>query len=101
VSQLLQKGLIKKYNQKTGNILALKGRLDFAKNLSLLLSKTYTVCQYVRPIDIFGSKPVIPRDYQELVITVGNPGSGKSVASYSLEKYGYKVCIVKCTDVKK
>lgn len=33
VSQLLQKGLIKKYNQKTGNILALKGRLDFAKNI--------------------------------------------------------------------
>ncbi len=66
---------------------------DFAKNLSLLLSKTYTLCQYIRPIDIFGSKPVIPKDYQELVITVGNPGSGKSVASYTLEKYGYKVCI--------
>ena len=32
VSQLLQKGLIKKYNQKSGNIVALKGRLDFAKN---------------------------------------------------------------------
>jgi 5-methylcytosine-specific restriction enzyme subunit McrC len=33
VSQLLQKGLIKKYNQNIGNILALKGRLDFAKNI--------------------------------------------------------------------
>lgn len=33
LSQLLQKGLIKKYNQNSGNILALKGRLDFAKNI--------------------------------------------------------------------
>jgi DNA 3'-phosphatase len=47
---------------------------DFARNLSLLLSKSYTVCQYVRPIDIFGSKEVIGRKEQELVITVGNPG---------------------------
>jgi len=33
VSHLLQKGLIKKYNQNSGNVLALKGRLDFAKNI--------------------------------------------------------------------
>lgn len=33
VNQLVQQGLIKKYNQKTGNILALKGRMDFAKNI--------------------------------------------------------------------
>lgn len=33
VNQLLQKGLIKKYNQNSGNILALKGRLNFAKNI--------------------------------------------------------------------
>lgn len=33
VSQLLQKGLIKKYNHNSGNILVLKGRLDFAKNI--------------------------------------------------------------------
>lgn len=33
VSQLLQKGLIKAYNQKKSNVLALKGRLDFAKNI--------------------------------------------------------------------
>jgi DNA 3'-phosphatase len=66
---------------------------DFAKNLSLLLSKTYTVCQYIRPIDIFGSHVVAPRDYQELVITVGNPGSGKSAGSYNLKQAGYKICI--------
>lgn len=35
VNQLLQKGLIKKYNQKSDNVLALKGRLDFAKNIQL------------------------------------------------------------------
>lgn len=33
VSQLMQKGFIKKYNQNKGNILALKGRLDFSKNI--------------------------------------------------------------------
>lgn len=33
VNQLLQKGLIKKYNQNSANILALKGRLDFTKNI--------------------------------------------------------------------
>ncbi|NDP28711.1 MAG: hypothetical protein GZ087_15005 [Flavobacterium sp.] len=33
VKQLLQKGLIKKYNYKNDNVLALKGRLNFAKNI--------------------------------------------------------------------
>lgn len=33
VNQLIQQGLIKKYNQKSGNVLALKGRLDFSKNI--------------------------------------------------------------------
>lgn len=33
VSQLLQQGLIKRYNQNNGNVLALKGRLHFAKNI--------------------------------------------------------------------
>lgn len=33
VNQLVQNGLIKKYNQNTGNVLALKGRMDFAKNI--------------------------------------------------------------------
>lgn len=66
---------------------------DFARNLSLLLSKKYVVCQYIRPIDIFGSIEITPRDYQEMIITVGNPGSGKSTASFYLQKAGYKVCV--------
>ena len=33
VNQLVQQGLIKKYNQNSGNVLALKGRMDFAKNI--------------------------------------------------------------------
>ena len=66
---------------------------DFSKNLSLLLSKKYVVCHYIRPIDIFGSYYITPRNYQELVITVGNPGSGKSTASYVLQKKGYEVCV--------
>ncbi len=34
VEQLLQNGLVKKYKKCAGNILSLKGRLDFAKNLA-------------------------------------------------------------------
>jgi len=34
VSQLLQKGLVKRYNQNEGNLLKLKGRLHFAKKCS-------------------------------------------------------------------
>jgi 5-methylcytosine-specific restriction enzyme subunit McrC len=33
VNQLLQQGLIKSYNQNSGNVLALKGRIDFSKNI--------------------------------------------------------------------
>jgi 5-methylcytosine-specific restriction enzyme subunit McrC len=33
VNQLLQQGLIKSYNQNCGNVLALKGRIDFSKNI--------------------------------------------------------------------
>lgn len=33
VGQLLQQGLIKKYSKNRGNVKALKGRLDFAKNI--------------------------------------------------------------------
>lgn len=33
VGQLLQQGLIKKYSKDSGNVKALKGRIDFAKNI--------------------------------------------------------------------
>lgn len=33
VNQLVQQGLIKRYNQNNGNVLALKGRMHFAKNI--------------------------------------------------------------------
>ena len=33
VNQLIKHGLIKRYNQNSGNVLALKGRMDFAKNI--------------------------------------------------------------------
>ncbi len=33
VNQLLKRGLIKKYKQNSGNVLALKGRMNFSKNI--------------------------------------------------------------------
>lgn len=48
VSQLLQKGLVKRYNQNEGNLLKLKGRLHFAKNVQqnqIRKERFYTVHQ--------------------------------------------------------
>jgi 5-methylcytosine-specific restriction enzyme subunit McrC len=48
VNQLVQQGLIKKYNQNSGNVLALKGRMDFAKNIQqnfIRQERFYTIHQ--------------------------------------------------------
>jgi len=43
-----------------------------------------------RPSDLFGhSKPVEPRATQELVLLMGNPGSGKSTTAAALAAKGY------------
>ncbi len=45
---------------------------------------------FVRPSDLFGhSKPVEPRPGQELVLLMGNPGSGKSTTAAALAAKDY------------
>ncbi len=45
--------------------------------------------RFVRPCDIFPTTPVLPTADQELVLLVGNPGSGKSSAGRALAAAGY------------
>jgi hypothetical protein len=40
--------------------------------------------QLFRPIDILGVKTLEPKPYQELILTMGNPGSGKSTSAQIL-----------------
>uniref|UniRef100_A0A6C0K1M7 Uncharacterized protein n=1 Tax=viral metagenome TaxID=1070528 RepID=A0A6C0K1M7_9ZZZZ len=45
---------------------------------------------FVRPVDLFGhSEPVKPATRQELVLLMGNPGSGKSTTAAALAAKGY------------
>ena len=45
---------------------------------------------FVRPVDLFGhSEPVKPAAGQELVLLMGNPGSGKSTTATALAAKGY------------
>jgi len=45
---------------------------------------------FVRPSDLFGhSKPVVPSATQELILLMGNPGSGKSTTAAALAAKGY------------
>jgi bifunctional polynucleotide phosphatase/kinase len=50
-------------------------------------------CKFIRASDFFPHHKVEPRAHRELVITVGQPGSGKSTASALLQKAGYDVCV--------
>lgn len=40
--------------------------------------------QLFRPLDILGVKSLEPKPYQELILTMGNPGSGKSTSAQIL-----------------
>lgn len=46
-----------------------------AKSLNLMI---------IRPIDILGAKSLEPKNYQEIILTMGNPGSGKSTSAQIL-----------------
>jgi bifunctional polynucleotide phosphatase/kinase len=50
-------------------------------------------CKFIRASDFFPHHKVLPRAHRELVITVGQPGSGKSTTSALLQKAGYDVCV--------
>jgi len=44
---------------------------------------------FVRPCDLFPSAPVVPHEAQELILLMGNPGSGKSTIGRDLAIKGY------------
>jgi bifunctional polynucleotide phosphatase/kinase len=50
-------------------------------------------CKFIRASDFFPHHKVLPRAHRELVIMVGQPGSGKSTTSALLQKAGYDVCV--------
>lgn len=61
----------------------------YAKSISELLGMK-DVCKFLTPDQLFGHYIPEPRDYQELVVMVGMPGSGKStISKYFLEKGNY------------
>jgi DNA 3'-phosphatase len=69
---------------------------NYAYNISEAFNKYFNqsnLCKYIRPISFFGGHTPITRAQQELVIMVGNPGSGKSSTSFRFKKRGYKVCV--------
>jgi len=72
----------------------------YAKNISQEFRNThknipnsYEFCKFIRASDFFPHHKVEPRSHRELVITVGQPGSGKSTTSALLQKAGYDVCV--------
>ena len=73
---------------------------NYAKNISNEFRNThknipnsYEFCKFIRASDFFPHHKVEPRAHRELVITVGQPGSGKSTTSALLQKAGYDVCV--------
>lgn len=73
---------------------------NYAKNISnefrnthKNLGKNYEFCKFIRASDFFPHHKVLPRAHRELVITVGQPGSGKSTTAALLQKAGYDVCV--------
>jgi hypothetical protein len=63
------------------------------KNLLKNIPRDYEFCKFIRASDFFPHHKVEPRAHRELVITVGQPGSGKSTTSALLQKAGYDVCV--------
>jgi bifunctional polynucleotide phosphatase/kinase len=74
---------------------------NYAKNISNEFRNTHKnlgknspdFCKFIRASDFFPHHKVEPRAHRELVITVGQPGSGKSTTSALLQKAGYDVCV--------
>jgi len=69
---------------------------NFASGVSQLFwdeMNIRNVCKYVRPFYFFETHTPSVANEQELIINVGNPGSGKSSTAYRFRKKGYKVCV--------
>jgi hypothetical protein len=67
------------------------------KNFVTHINETYNVdAKFIRAKDFFKTQSVIPlgiEDFRELVLLVGNYGSGKSSSAYKFQEAGYKIVI--------
>jgi bifunctional polynucleotide phosphatase/kinase len=83
------KAYAKNISQEVRNV-----HFQIQKNLPKNVGKNSPdFCKFIRASDFFPHHKVEPRAHRELVITVGQPGSGKSTTSALLQKAGYDVCV--------
>ena len=66
---------------------------DFVFNVNQNLSKNDLHMEFIRAKDFFGSSDINISTERELVILMGNPGSGKSTTAYKFQKAGYKIIV--------
>jgi hypothetical protein len=66
---------------------------DFVFNINQILSKNDLTMNFIRAKDFFGSSDIATSTEKEVVILMGNPGSGKSTTAYKFQKAGYKIII--------
>jgi hypothetical protein len=58
------------------------------------INETYMIdAKFIRAKDFFKTQSAKIEDYRELVLLMGNPGSGKSTTAYRFQETGYKIII--------
>jgi hypothetical protein len=66
---------------------------EFANNVNQFLSNKHKdlTMKFIRAKDFFGSSNITTSPEREVVILLGNPGSGKSSTAYKFQNAGYKI----------
>ena len=66
---------------------------DFVSNVNQILCKNDLHMNFIRAKDFFKTNTINPVNEKEMVILLGNPGSGKSTSAYKFQEAGYKIVI--------